>query len=227
MRRSTDKTRQLVFLLFGLAAVILIFLQLRRTQPQPPPELAKLPKEQRIAIVDSTYINLPFLFSIRMPNRQRQLSLVRTDTVLSPFVPSQPIGPQLLTVARATRLDGMDTVAVTTFSLLARPKDKEMRDLGIEYLAEHLETYDTFARTEVMQQVSEPAHSVLKGSYFALLLPNAANRFRVRIVALLPRQGMIYVVQSKTTENAYSHLHQELEHMVRNFKPIPSVFVYD
>ncbi len=224
MRRETDKTRQIVFLLFGLVAVIMIFLHLQRSQPQPPPELANMPPGQRIAIIDSTYINLPFLFSIRMPNSKWHLEKLSTDTLLSPFDSTQAIANQGIWVARALRLSNSDTAAITIFAVLDRPLNMDVRNMSINFLAEIIANYESEGRTEVLQPVTEPAHAVLKGAYFAVELPESASNFPVHVFALMPRKNMLYVIKSQTTAAHYDELYKELEHMVRNLKPIPSLF---
>ncbi len=226
MSQRTDKTRQIIFLLFGLLAVVLIFLQLQRTKPQPPAELAKLPPGKRIAVVDSSYINLPFLFSIRMPNSKWQLKMLSSDTLLTPFDSTKNIAEQTLSVARAIRLANSDTAALTTFAVMSRPVDVDIRDLSIDYLASLLQRYKSYGRSEILKPVSEPAHSVLKGAYFAVRLPDAADEYPVRVYALLPRKNMIYLIQSKTSDSYYDELYTELEYLVRNIKAIPSLFAH-
>lgn len=222
MRRRKMDIRAIVMLLFGLVAVILIMLQLQQSTPKPPPELAKL-EGQRIGIVDSVYINRPFQFLLRMPNAQWHPSILTFDTTAAWLSDELPLQSQILWLLSMTRQQHNKTVAVARLGIVRVDAEPVAKELAIDYLAEIIANFEqNNERVRIVQQVQTPAHVVLKGAYFIVVLPDAAVDMPVQIVALLPRNEFIYVISSETTEAAYPDYKNEIEEIVQRFYALPS-----
>ncbi len=220
MKKRQIDTRAIVMLLFGLVAVILIMLQLRRSMPKPPPELARL--AGRIGIVDSTIVHRPLHFMLKMPSNVWHPTILSKDTSFVTFRAAQPVLDQIAWLANCQRA-GEDTASARIGVLrVAEPPDSH--ELAITVLAELLDRYEINGRrVAILQPVTSPAHQVLKGDYFAVKLPAVNGQAsQILVVALLPRGNTVFVIQSQTTEQAYPQIRDELQDLVRRFYPLPS-----
>ena len=118
MRRKTIDIRAIIMMSFGLVAVVLIMVQMRLSAPKPPAEIKKL-AERRIGIIDSTYIHLPFLFSIKMPSRKWIISSIPHDTTLVPLQRNKSFDDQITWLMSSHRIEKKDTLAVTHIGVFA------------------------------------------------------------------------------------------------------------
>ena len=223
MRSKKGDARAIVMLLFGLVAIILIWVQIRQAEPKPPPEISRL-AGKRIAVFDSTYINLPFQFLIRMSNRLWHLSALTADTVLLPIQPDQSIESRILWLLSAKRVEKSDTLAKCRIGVWAQAEGTA-KSSAVNYLAEQISEHERGkVRARILQPVSGPAHAVLKGAYFVMALPPSGGVLMpVQIVALLPRNDLFYIIKIETTEKDYADLRNELEGIVRRFYPLPAL----
>ncbi|MBN1480923.1 hypothetical protein EH223_00450 [candidate division KSB1 bacterium] len=214
--------RAILMLLFGLVAVLAIMLQVQRMTPKPPPELAKLGSE-RIGVVDSTYINHPLRFAIKMPNRFWLLSVLTQDTVLNRLDSNQMLHDQIVWLLSSKRVEANDTLALCKVGGILLDREKSSTELAINYLAEIISKHEQpGVRVHVVQHVTSPAHQVLKGAYFMVNVPDVLGvTMPVRVVALLPRGERLYIIESKTTDAFYPVIREELQEIVQRFFPLP------
>ncbi len=218
--------RALVMLLFGLFAVFAIMLQMRNSLPKPPPEIARL-NGARIGIVDSTYINLPFRFMIKKPNGLWQFEEMALDTTVSAFSDSEKIAEQILWcigLVRTEDSDGTPPLASARIGILPRNEKTDANSFAINLLAEMIKTFQVNGgRARILQQVTSPAHQVLKGDYFAVVAPAESNvDWPVIVCAVLPRGDFFYILYLQTTELSYPAVRHEFERIVQRFYPLPS-----
>ncbi len=222
MKRSFD-IRAIVMSLFALVAIAAIMFQLQRTLPKTPQVVDRMPQGRRIGIIDSSYVNLPFQFIWRMPNNHWRLRMLSQDTTASPVM--SPLPGKVLWLAAAQRLQHSEVVAETRVGVTLNPKGLSAKDAAIDYLAALLQEYEKKERALILQPTTTPAHAILKGAWFAVILPESAEiEMPVRVVAFLPRRDKMFVVQSETTGKDYPLLREELEEIVRRFHPLPSTF---
>lgn len=222
MKKRKVDVRAVIMLLFALIAVLLLMLQLQRMTPKPPEEFAKL-ANARFAVVDSTYINLPLQFSIKMPNRFWELSILTHDTLVPRFNTPRNMDAHILWLLSATRIAQEDTLAVCTIGVMRCETGLTAADLAINYLAEMISAYEQPGkRIHIVQPVSSPAHQLLKGAYFMINLSDFSGiKMPVWLVALLPRGERLYIIRSKTTEIFYPLVREELQEIVQRFHPLP------
>ncbi len=219
MKRKFD-IRAIVMSLFALVAIVAIMLQLQRTLPKTPHVVDELPHGQRIGIVDSSYVNLPFRFIWRTPNSRWRLHMLSRDTVLTPQPSTRT---HISWLVDATRLRHSKMAAKTRVGVMLNRPGASAEDLVIDYLAGLLQEYERGERATILQSPTTPAHAVLKGAWFAVILPKSADiAMPVWVVAFLPRGDKMFIIQSETTENDYPLLRKELEEIVQRFHPLPS-----
>jgi hypothetical protein len=100
-----------------------------------------------------------------------------------------------------------------------------LRETTISLLAALLSEFeqdDDLAR--IVQPVTSPAHHLLGGFYFAVVLPQSSGeKCPVWAVSLLPRGELGYIVLLKTTEEAYGRTHKDLEDFMGGFKLISKI----
>jgi hypothetical protein len=236
-RRKLD-SRAIVMLMFGLIAVIAIMVQMRRSLPQPPAELAAL-DGKRIGIVDSVYINRPFQFMIKRPNEHWQFEMLSTDSICQPITIDRQIYDHILWLVRgvrqssATKEDSFtvtsigtatsDTLVIAKIGILVDSTGMASKELAISLLAEMIARYEADgARVQILQQVTSPAHQLLKGDYFALVAPDNITDKPIIIYSILPRGDLFYVLSFQTNDTVYPEVRQELEEFVQRFHPLPS-----
>ena len=185
MRSKKGDARAIVMLLFGLVAIILIWVQMRQAAPKLPAEVSRL-DGKRMAIFDSTYVNLSFQFLIRMPNRYWQLSALTADTALISVGQDLSLENQILWLLSGKRAEKSDTSAMCRIGVLSQA-ERTAGSLAVNYLAEQISEYEQDnARVRILQPVTERAHAILKGVYYAVVLPSSSEiQMPVRIVAVL------------------------------------------
>ncbi|MBN1465511.1 hypothetical protein JXA02_07105 [candidate division KSB1 bacterium] len=223
MRCKSVDIRAIVMLSFSLVAVVLLMMHWRRSAPKPFSELARL-EGRRIGVIDSMYIHLPFRFMIKMPNQQWRLSAVAHDTTLNRFVEEQLLGEQIVWLLLSHRLGNDDTLATARIGVICSDGAMNSSTAALDYLAELIATYERPPeRLKIVQQVTGPAHQLLKGASFVTILPaDAGIRMAVWIVAFLPRGDWLYVLRLETTEASYPLLRNELQEIVQRFFPLPT-----
>jgi len=237
MSRKKFDSRAIIMSLFGLVAVILIMVQMQNLLPKPPAEMSQLGNE-RIGIVDSVYINLPFHFMVKMPNHFWRLQHISRDTILTPLGDNVDVLDQMKWLVRASRevafirdttlaalpqnFDG--SIALVQYGVFSNSFSSTATDMALNLLAEIIAKDETGGgRVRILQPVTSPAHSVLKGAYFAVVVPeNTLLSMPVQILAILPRGDQFYCIKISTTEIAYPQLREEFEELVQRFNPLPS-----
>lgn len=221
-RRNKLDTRAIVMMLFGLVAVVAIMVQMRNSLPQPPTEISQL-GQKRIGIVDSTFINLPYRFMIKMPDVSWQLEMLSQDTLLVPFQTDSPVNGQIRWLVKSERFDDTTLLATACIGILT-DSNMDVENLTITLLNELIEKFEkNGGRVRILQPASSPAHQTLKGYYFAIVCPDDAEvDMPVMVCALLLRGELVYVLQFFTTESTYPEIRQELEKFVQRFYPLPS-----
>ena len=219
MKRNVD-LRAIVFAIFALLAIVLIMMQLQKTKPTAPAALEKLPVGERIAIVDSSYINLPFLFIWTMPNKNWRLQALSQDTALTSRPPGAPLLLNMNWLVGAVRFQDSDSLAYCRVGVFENDGKKSAFDLAVDMLAELLaEVEKDGERAMILQPVTTPAHAVLKGAYFVLVDPDAA----VQLFALLPRRDYVFILHCQATRENYDLLRPEWRALVQRFHPLPQM----
>jgi len=222
MKRNFD-LRAIVFALFALLAVLMIMIQLQKTRPKASGVLEKLPDGERIAIVDSSYINLPFSFTWTMPNKNWRLRVLSRDTVLAPYSAEMPAMQNIKWLAAATRFQNLDSLAFSLVGVFKNMQQESTYDLAVDLLAEEVQKIETQGhRATILQPVTAPAHQILKGAYFVVMQP-AVPADRVHLVALLPRAGNMFVLTCYATNKNYDLLRPEWQTLVQRFYPLPQI----
>ena len=219
--KKTCYMRAIVFALFALFAIVLIMMQLQRTKPTPPAVLKKLPLGERVAIVDSSYINLPFLFIWTMPNDNWRMQVLSQDTVLTSLQSNSSMLSSIKWLVGAARLLHSDSLAVCRLGAFENSSGKSAFDLAVDMLAELLQEVEKNGdRALILQPVTKPAHHVLKGAYFVIVNSQEPDA-KVLLFALLPREKNIFVLHCRATRENYDLLRPEWQTLVQRFFPLP------
>lgn len=225
MKRKFD-LRAIVFAIFALLAIVLIMIQLQKTKPQAPAVLEKLPIGERIAIVDSSYVNLPLLFIWTMPNKNWRLFMLSSDTLPAPGEKESSILGSIKWFARATRFLHSDSLAQARVGVLQNLQKKSSYDLAIDMLAELLYEYEGKGqRAAILQPVASPAHQILKGAYFVVATPADMGE-QVHLFVFLPRSKNIFVIHCNATKMNYDLLRPEWQTIVQRFYPLPQTHTF-
>ena len=219
MKRRLD-IRAIVMSLFALLAIVMIMLQLQKSMPKAPPVLEKMTAGQRIAVVDSSYINLPLKFIWTMPNAFWRLSIISSDT-LPPLLDDSALFSEILWLVQAERRQNGESLLRARIGVFAHETDKTASDIAVSLLAERLADLEKGgARATILQPVSAPAHPLLKGAWFVLQGPDDAVN-TVQLVVVLPRRENRFILSCDSNTNSYNHYRDEIEVLVQRFYPIP------
>lgn len=225
MNKRKIDTRALILTAFAVFVIIALYKQMGRLKPPVPAELEKL-QGRRIAIIDSAYVNLPLRFICRMPSALWHMTLESTDTCAIEVDPNLSLFSQIRWLMSAERFRGPDRLAGCRVGILPR-QDRHIMDIANSLMANLFDRDGSEIRSEIIQPVTAPAHPVLKGAYFLILLPESENQSFVRLVCVLPRKPWIYIVECRTPEKHYPIVRDELEGIVRRFFPLPATFLED
>jgi len=197
MKRRLD-IRAIVMSLFALLAIVMIMLQLQKSMPKAPPVLEKMTAGQRIAVVDSSYINL-----------------------LPPLLDDSALFSEILWLVQAERRQNGESLLRARIGVFAHETDKTASDIAVSLLAERLADLEKGgARATILQPVSAPAHPLLKGAWFVLQGPDDAVN-TVQLVVVLPRRENRFILSCDSNTNTYNHYRDEIEVLVQRFYPIP------
>lgn len=219
MKKGID-LRAIIMSLFVLAAIFLIMLQLQRIKPTGPEVIQRLPRGERIGIVDSSYINLPFSFLWTMPNNNWHISMLSQDTLAPSLLSVAPLLDQFDWIAAAIRSEGSETLATCRIGVAAVDSNETAHDLAVNILAELLAKLEAGnERATILQPATSPAHQILKGAYFVA----APAGDKVHFVVLLPRKNKMFILFCRVLEKEYDLLREELQEIVQRFHPLPSI----
>ena len=211
----------IVFLIFALSIIWVIMGEMKKNIPQQVEALPVLPGGARIGIIDSTYYNFQDYFSITAPNDGWSMHAIEPDSGSA-----QPSGDEIRLQDIHWRLLMEKTisnrqVALAKVGIVKWDKPVDSDNAAISILDELLKSYEQNGRANILQPVTTPAHKIMQGHYFVVVFPRSTKlAFPVWIASFLPRDKILYIVLSQTTEDAYPAIREELEKIVSFFRPI-------
>jgi len=212
----------LLLLIFALSIIVVLLNEMRRNLPKTDQSVPTLPAGEKYGVVDTMYVDLAYYFSVPAPDSLWQISALSHDTSFQIMDTSKAILPQIPWAVRLTKMGESDTMAVLkigAMKLLARIPDRE---LAITMLHELMLKYERNGRRiRIIRPVSQPAHHLLQGSYFVIVLPENARVSRpVFVVSVLPRGNLFYFIIATTSERDYPSVKDDLQKIVGSFRPL-------
>ncbi|NIA29235.1 MAG: hypothetical protein GWP06_04880 [Actinobacteria bacterium] len=212
----------IVMLVFTLAIVLIILIIMRNNFPKLPQKPPQLPAKQHVAILDSTYYNYNFYFSMQIPSTRWKMKILSRDTGLAIADTTQPILSQVKWLLDMERNQDGEKPAIARAGIFAWPAEVNAKDMTIDVLAELLKKYETPQhRAKILVPVSTPAHRIMQGAFFVAVFPKHPDlSYPVWIVSLLPRGNWAYIIIGETTEKYYPMVRDDLQKIVSRFEPI-------
>jgi len=221
-KKFTFDTSSIFFLLFALVAVLVLIYEVNRYIPDQPMDLQKAAGGKAIGVMDSTYFNFPFYFSMRTPDSSWSIKPLSQDTVIQYANYELPLLPQVnWYVEMSKNIDG-EVMALAQTGILKWEQKVNTEDLAISFLSEILGMYETpTQRANIIQRTVMPAHHILQGAFWATLLPaSQENKLNLWVLSVLPRRNLTFIVLSKTSEKDYPVFVKSFERIVSRFEAL-------
>lgn len=227
-RRKKPEIMAIVMLIFTLAIILIILNIMRNNFPKLPQEPPQLASEQHVGILDSTYYNFNFYFSMQIPSASWEMKILSRDTSLVISDTTQPILPQVDWLLDMERNQDGKKLAIARAGIVEWPSEVKAKDMTIDVLAELLQKYETPQhRAKILTPVSTPAHRVMQGAFFVAVFPKHPDLpYPVWIVSLLPRGNLAYIIIGETTEEYYPMVRDDLQKIVSRFDPVSKLKQY-
>ena len=214
-RRKRPELMALVMLLFSLSIIFIILKEVQRNFPELPPAPPQLPGGQKAGVLDSAYYNYYFHFSVTRPSPAWTFRVLPADSSVDAADTTRAIFPQ---VHWQVELENSEKSGLARIGVLRWPGQVYAKDLAITLLAEWLEKYETPAqRAKIVIPVSTPAHKILQGAYLVVVLPPGRVSRPVRVLSVLPRNDLAYILVFESSEANYPALKEELEKIASGF----------
>ena len=215
MSKAKFEIQSVIVLLFALVVILAVLFQMQRILPQPPKILQHMPKDRRIAVVDSAYVHLPFRFLVHAPASDWMIEPIPHDTVLS-IIQEQSLYSQISWLVMMRPQSDNDSFR-TRIGVL-RVGDYPVMEYAVELLDDLLKQYEKDRRASVFQHVSPVSHT-LPGSYFAVKFPQSDD-LKVWIITCFKRGTLLYVIETRTTDRAYPNWRAVISSLPGRFVPI-------
>jgi len=207
----------IALMIFALAIVFALASMIRQNMNNLESQAGQVPADLRIGALDSLYINRPLFFSMTAPRPDWSWHVIRRDSSMAQADTAEALWPQIAWLARAA---GSDSAGVRV-GVLGWPAAPRVRELTITLLAEVLKNVEisgsALTRARVLVPVSEPAHHLMRGAYFAVVTPPPPS---VRVITVLPRRDWLYIIEGRCPEPFYSEYRPALSGAVRRFTPL-------
>jgi hypothetical protein len=211
----------IVFLIFALSIVWVIMGEMKKNLPRPGENMPALPNGQKIGFIDSVYYNFQDYFSITAPNDSWTMQVIVPDSgSASPSGDEIRLEDIYWLLLMERRISGRQ-VALAKVGIVKWEKPVDSDNAAISILDELLKSYEQNGRANILQPVTAPAHKIMQGHYFVLVFPQSPTlTLPVWVGSFLPRDKILYIILSQTTEEAYPEIREELEKIVSSFRPI-------
>lgn len=221
MKKKQGEFTAIIMLLFALATIFVIMYHMRKLNPRSVNEMCHLKSGERIAVLDSVYVNLPLSFALFRPNRLWNFNILARDSLFPNINGSNSIFQQ---IAWQLELSQQDGIAFSRIGLLRFARDTELKDCAIFLLADIIEQFENKNnRIRLLTEVTTSEQLALPGAYFVLVLPQSANEvFPLWIVTILKRDENCFIILSQTDEKKYVQLRDDFKNIIANFRPLPA-----
>ena len=222
-RKRNPELIAVALLIFTLAIVFIVLFQVKKYFPNFEQDIPTLPEGQKVGVLDSLYLNFEHYFSVKRPTTEWEFDILLKSAFPQKADTLSPILPQVEWLLRLTN----ENQAETDFGIIEWPSKLLAKDVTTSILSELLRSYETpNQRARILVPLDSPAHRILQGAYTVVLFPEGRElSYPLWIISVLPRDSLGYIIISKTTEENYVVLKDDLEKMVSNFSAISkSVF---
>ena len=214
-RKKGTEWLALIFGAFALVIVLGLLCEMKRMLPDLSADHPSLPGDRMTGIMDSVYYHYPFHFALPLPAPGWQFVQVSDDTVVHPCDEGTALLPQVKWLADLERPD----LADARLGVLALGDSLTAKDLAISILDGMIDgAEDSNGRVSLLQPLSGPAHRILQGWYFALILPEPGSP--VWVVTVLPRGELIFILWCRTDEENYVRVREDCQALTSRFKPL-------
>ncbi len=223
-----NKRQSIIFpiliLLVSLVAIFAIILQMQHSV-QPLQVTEKMPPGQRIAIVDSHYVNLPFHLTMRPPSPEWPMHIISRDTVLHPVTADSALFAQIRWMLEINVPPDSQKTMASRFGVLYA-ENSTSQEIAIQLLAEVLKRYEKEGElATIFKPVTTAVHPVLDGAYFGVALPANSLLRPVWVLTVLQRSPWIFVILSQTTAEDYPKTREDMRLIVARFRALPKTYL--
>ncbi len=221
-KKFTFDTTSILFLLFALVAILVLMFEVNQYVPDQGMDLKKASGGRSIGVMDSTYFNFPFYFSMHPPDSSWKIKILSQDTVIQYANYDLPLLPQVTWYVEMYRNINGAVPALVQTGILKWDHKVSSEDLAINFLSEILGMYETPGKNaNILQRTITPAHHILQGAYWVTLLPESReNKLNLWVLCVLPRRNLTYILLCKTTEQDYPLFNKSFEKIVGHFEAL-------
>jgi len=221
-KKFTFDTSSILFLVFALVAVFVLIFEVNHYIPDQVVDLKKAAGGETIGVLDSTYFNFPYYFSLRRPDSSWTIKLLSRDTVIYYANYELPLLPQVTWLVEISHTMEEEVNALSQTGLVKWNRKVNSEDLAINFLSEIIGMYETKdKRAQILQRTTIPAHHILQGAYWVALLPESKeNKLNLWVLCVLPRRNLTYIILSKTSEKDYPVFSKSFERIVSHFEAL-------
>ncbi len=215
-------TSTILMLAFVLVAITLLVFEMNRRIPKPDKDIKDIAGAERIGIADSVYFNRPYYFTLKRVVSDWDMHVLTKDSVFQYVETDRSLFGQINWLVEMDHVVNMDTLA-TSFTGILRWQDEQpdSKDLAISLLAEILEKYETNKeRANILVPATLPAHHVLVGHYWAVVLPEKRVDKNIWVLSVMPRRNVTYIVLNKTFESHYDEYKSVFQKINHGFRTL-------
>ena len=220
-RNKKINIQPIVMILFALAVVFVILLQVKTGLKNSYRDYPVLLNNAAKGIVDLMYYNYTDRYSVQAPDSHWSMT-ERSDGFSLALLPESE--SMLNHINWQLQMDRMldDNIAAQCFIGVARRDTLSLvQDQTIDMLANILDYFEHRGKqVQITKAVTQPAHHLLQGFYFAVEIPKEMDDLNVWIFSVLPRDDLLYIIYIKTNDNSYSVLRTEFEKITQRFHAI-------
>ncbi len=212
----------ILMLAFVLVAITLLVFEMNRRIPKPDKDIKDIAGSERIGIADSVYFNRPYYFTLKRVVDDWDMQVLTMDSVLQFVDTDRSLFDQINWVFEMDHVVNSDTLATSLTGILKwQDEQPDSKDLAISLLAEIFEKYETSKeRANLLVPTTLPAHHVLVGYYWAVVLPEKRVEKNVWVLSVMPRRNVTYIVLNRTNQDRYDNYKSVFQKINHGFRTL-------
>ena len=208
-----------IFIMLAILVFVLILMFLFSKQKLRFPTISSKLDEFKgdSAVINGTYYNRPFLFSISAPDSNWKF--VYDSNIDSTFYVNSSPGSRKAIVTM-NRLAKDDTIAVTTVELIQLSAQISPEKLAALNLAQIKNDYkENDEEVSVVADATAAGSGTLFGAFHVVELPQKTkHQYPVWVTMFVVRSELAYKILSRTKRNKYELLRSDLENILKSFR---------
>jgi len=207
-----------IIFLVALLAVIIVMMVYIKTSTRLTRTMPEFVDEP-IKIIDNTYFNKQYHFSISLPNSDWELKFSDNIDTLRQQNVSQPLLDNINVMLEMYRRDGSDTLAVVQVGIIDLTEPRTPRSLAQQCLREIKSAVNLPDSVRVVKDVTLSAAGRLRGAYYVIeFSENLKYDYPVWVAMFFVYNKLAYTVICQVRSEEYGFLRSDFESILKSFR---------